>query len=141
MRYDEVARDLGVSRCNGRIPSVCAIRMNAKQVLRAHQRGRSTLGTVHFLDRRMIKTGLRRFLILAIEAKDPSVKVLTPWLRIWMTNVEVTRLAKLLGVAIPRHMADKDRARVRFYLSELSNKERAYYGEPYTKALRWAARS
>lgn len=128
MKYDDVARDLGVTVCNG-----C-------DEVSKHRDGYPGIGVVHWYDRKLNRNGLRRFLMLAIEARDPALGLMPNWMRIWTLNVEATYQAKLLGVTLPKRLSDTDRARVRFYLDEVPGDQRRYYGEAYLKAQRWATR-
>jgi len=132
--YYEIATQMGVRLCK-RCPPEKFIED------RNHLSGVATPSVVHLSPRRSTRAGIRKMLILVAEAKDPAIQSLTPWLRIWMSNIEAYRQARMLAISLPRSLADKDRARVRFYLGELTGKDRDYYGEIYVKALRWAARS
>lgn len=127
--YAEIAVHIGVTHCRAcRDESI------------DHHKGESTFRTVHWTQRRATRPGVRRFLMLGVTALDPSVKALTPWMRIWIENARAANWAKLIRVSIPRHLTMKDRAQVRFYLSELTEAERSYYSSLYQQAERWASR-
>lgn len=132
--FDEIARMVGVELCRH-----CSIDFIPKRGRRNHNSGWAQPGIVHWSPRKATRAGIRHFLILVAEAKEPFITELTPWMRIWTSNVEAQRLAQVLGVAFPRILTAKDRARVRLYLSE--EQERAHYGNLYTQAQRWSARS
>lgn len=126
--YAGLARDLGVTICEG-----CGAVPN-------HRGGAATIVVVHWYPRRETRAGIRRFLIHAIEADDPAIARMPPWMRIWLTNTEATEKARLLGVVLPKRLSDTDRARVRAYLDGVPTDQRKYYGEVYMKASKWATR-
>lgn len=76
---------------------------------------------VHWTERRMTKRGLRRFLKHVASAKWPEQMVGERFVVLYHQNIQADGLARLLGIRIPRSLADQDRAMVRFYLQKFRN--------------------
>jgi len=102
-------------------------------------------GIVHWRDRRFTRPGLYKLLRKLTQFQNPSLDVFPTWRRLYLLNKEVLRLARDLGVRLPRSAFDLDRARLRLALSDykLADRRRMTPSEQkdFRAALRWAARS
>jgi hypothetical protein len=145
--YDEVADKLGVRLCPGVARAApqggCRFAgLDPARIRHIHQDGWADPATriIHWKERRLVKAGLRNFLMRVALCDQPWLIPMTPWLRIWTINTYVDQLAGVLKVRLPRNLADGDRARLRFLLAEVPYDERAAFSGSYGKATRWAAR-
>lgn len=83
-------------------------------------------------DRRVTKTGLRRFLLLVAATKLLGYKDMSPAMRLYATNTWATSAAASLHRRLPRRYSDQDRRRARWLISQ---------GQTVTpSARRWASR-
>lgn len=124
MTYAEVAAKLDVPYCGG-----------CDDVARDGVRD----GRIHWRERRLTRPGLRVFLRLVVQVAHPGWAVLPPWRDLYLTNVEITRLATVVGIRLPRRYADNDRARVRWSLSQ--HPANAHERRDARCATRWSQRS
>lgn len=110
--YDRVAAVAEVRRCRGILPT-------GRTCHRDHTRGGWSEGVVHWADRQPTRPGIRRFLLLAAQARDPRFAEMPRWERIWRTNAYVYEATKALRIVLPKALADEDRAKVRASLAGL----------------------
>jgi hypothetical protein len=126
--YDAVAAAAGVRRCRG-------ITVTGHYCERDHRKGEASVGVVHWADRLVYRTGIRRFLLLCAVARSPVLFITPRWVRVWQSNVFAYEVAADLKLQLPRALADTDRAIVRADLAKV---------EPGTEnreeALTWSRR-
>lgn len=133
MTYPEIAAELGITLCLGcnNFP---------------HDRGAVSYptlpGKVHWRIRQVNNVGLYRFLKLAALAEHDELGRRMGWERVHIQNVLVISMARRIHRRLPRHLADFDRAQVRFLLTDVPEYERRSYDErtqrAFKQATRWA---
>jgi hypothetical protein len=114
--YAELANAVHVTRCRGIHPRTGAT------CFEDHQRGSFTADDqlVHWADReRVTKAGIRTFLGLAAMT-NPVVANSTPgWEQIYIRNMWVSAMARVLLIRLPAALANLDRAKVRAAIVDL----------------------
>ena len=116
MTYDDMARTLGIDWCDGR-SSDCHMR----HVLEGSV-SHLTATTIHITDRTPSKSNTLAFLKLVARAEDPGLDVdPAPWRRVYLINVRVRSLARMLHIGNPAHPARMDRAFVLASVAGISN--------------------
>lgn len=120
MNYAEVAATIDIDWCPG--PGAIS-RLGSRCLApnRNHQRGYADIGRrcVHWTDRKVLKRGLRRFLMLAAACQLHHNRAQPKWQQIyeqstWASRQAFTKLHKVL----PRKDSNEDRARVRWLLHQ-----------------------
>lgn len=106
MTYRELAARYGFELCE-----MCD--------LNAHEQGHLQGDRIHWRERRVTHSGLRRFLLLLagpylVRNGFGSPNREAEW--IWMRNVWAYNQALDLGYRLPRRLSEVDRARVRYLL-------------------------
>jgi D-mannonate dehydratase len=98
-----------------------------------HVRGFADRQVHWWPERRVTRTGLRKFLMLVAATKLHGYNDMSPAMRLYATNARAVMLAADLRIRIPRRYADGDRARARWLISQ---------GQVVTPAARrWASRT
>lgn len=108
MEYREIADRENVDWCDGTD--------DGSYSRTSHQRGfaQPGFGRIHFADRRMTKSGLRRFLMLVAAIRHKHNRGQPQWLKLYEANTFAQRRAlSEYRRVIPRRYSDTDRARVR----------------------------
>lgn len=97
-----------------------------------HVRGFVDTRVHWYPDRRVTRTGLRRFLLLVAATQLHGYKDMSPAMRLYATNAWATRIAADLHRRFPRRYSDADRRRARWLIA---------HGQVVTPAARrWANR-
>lgn len=127
--FEQAGSGLGLTVCRGidpRTGSYCQ---------RDHDRGELADGLVHWRDRRMSRASLRMFLLVA-AGSNPVIAGTPPgWARTYLANRWAVWAAGQLGMKLPKHLSDTDRARVKAQLVSVPT------DAPLRKeAMRWSTR-
>lgn len=129
-----MAKAAGVPHCNGMISGrYCG---DIKTYATTHRKGFVQGGTVHMSERRVNKSVIRTFCMLAAEAEAGSAYAgMQPWEQRWRTCVDAEHIARLrLHVRIPRSSWDLERWTVRAQLAQVPT------GTPGRKeAMQWSS--
>jgi len=83
-----------------------------------HVRGWADRQVHWWPERRVTKTGLRRFLTLVAATKLHGYKDMSTAMRLYATNVWAVNAAAELHVRIPRRYSDADRRRARWLVAQ-----------------------
>jgi hypothetical protein len=97
------------------------------------------MNILHWTERRVTRSGIRRFLMLAWKTTwVPGLGVLPPWLQLWLQITWVRNRAKIdLHTIIPAPYWNESKARL---ASKIAVTRDTHYKEEKAKALRWAQR-
>ena len=112
--YSGVASQLGIALCGDGWP---------RNRIGNHEAGWTAYGMtiIHWNERRVTKRGLLRFLKLVAKAQMESAHQGERFVVLYWQNVEAYRLARLIGIRLPRSLADPDRAKARLWLARFRN--------------------
>ena len=92
--------------------------------------------TIHWTERRVTRSGIRRFLVLAYP--EDSLYFGAPrWLRIWCRITWVRDQARTLHVSIPNDLWDEDKARLAARLATAVYAAGSEEEIEAKRALRW----
>jgi hypothetical protein len=133
--YPEIAELFGVELCQARFGSDD----------RNHLQGDASPQppTIHWIDRAVTTSGVRRFLMFVAAARWPDLYREGPrWMQIYRQNCKAVELSRIIGRRLgQRTYSAADRERVRYLLRRVNPRSlNSSEFKTYTKAARWMNR-